>query len=401
MTFRHPQNHPWSFPIDALLVRQLLARDSSAREHVLDKRRRRILIPRGVHLSSNIIPEIEVPRCHSTPYYDHQTGVEAPFFTMGPFACTDTLFPSTPGDVDLYMDMEIYCLKKHWDIGAVSHQRTRSSRSTIFFQGRGSPVRQEARRQRFSASPGVLLVRRPGSREDLDKSEHEREAERKRLCWEIDVERSQSASRDPSRGLKRSGATDAEDPAECPHPKDHRTKEGGLANVGVQTRPIAPSTIFLDSSCSSQSSCMKFRYCRAIGSAQGIRSNESRLGAEVSAPTDAPPSGSGQLVGLSVLTSVLTAAHADKIFQLSHDIQILRGQLALDFTKMSHRKRTFAWGPRQPATRPRSRNVAQVRLGCTSIPLSSIMPSITSNSWYGSSKGARWTYRLCMTVYGK
>ena len=93
MTFRHSQNHPWSFPIDALLVRQLLAQDSSAREHALDKHHRRILIPRGVHLSSNVIPEIEVPRCHSAPYYNHQTGVEVPFFTMGPFARTDTLFP--------------------------------------------------------------------------------------------------------------------------------------------------------------------------------------------------------------------------------------------------------------------------------------------------------------------
>ena len=86
------------FPTDVLLVRQLLARDSSAHEHVLDKRRRCILIPRGVHLSSNVIPEIEVPRGHSAPYYNRRTGVEAPFFTMGPFASTDTLFPGAhPG----------------------------------------------------------------------------------------------------------------------------------------------------------------------------------------------------------------------------------------------------------------------------------------------------------------
>ena len=111
MTFRHPHNHPWSFPTDVLLVRQLLAWDSSAREHALDKRRRRILIPRGVHLSTNVIPEIKVPRGHSAPYYNCRTGVEAPFFTMGPFASTDTLFPGGPGDLDLYTDMEISCLK--------------------------------------------------------------------------------------------------------------------------------------------------------------------------------------------------------------------------------------------------------------------------------------------------
>ena len=107
MTFRHPHNHPWSFTTDVLLVRQLLARDSSAHEHMQDRCHRRILIPRGVHLSTNIIPEIEVPRGHSAPYYNPPTGVEAPFFTMGPFASTDTLFPGTPGDLDLYMDMEI------------------------------------------------------------------------------------------------------------------------------------------------------------------------------------------------------------------------------------------------------------------------------------------------------
>ena len=31
---------------------------------------------------------------------------------MGPFASTDTLFPSAPGDLDLYTDMEISSLEK-------------------------------------------------------------------------------------------------------------------------------------------------------------------------------------------------------------------------------------------------------------------------------------------------
>ena len=31
---------------------------------------------------------------------------------MGPFTSTDTLFPGTPGDLDLYMDMEISGLEK-------------------------------------------------------------------------------------------------------------------------------------------------------------------------------------------------------------------------------------------------------------------------------------------------
>ena len=104
-----------------------------------------ILIPRGVHFSANIIPEIEVPRGHSAPYYNPRTGVEAPFFTMGPFTSTDTLFPSAPGDLDLYMDMEISGLENSWVIGALNRDYTRSPHSIICFQGRDSPVHQEAR----------------------------------------------------------------------------------------------------------------------------------------------------------------------------------------------------------------------------------------------------------------
>ena len=37
MTFRHAHNHPWSFTMDTLLVRQLLARDCSPREYVRDR----------------------------------------------------------------------------------------------------------------------------------------------------------------------------------------------------------------------------------------------------------------------------------------------------------------------------------------------------------------------------
>ena len=160
------------------MVRQLLARDSSAREHALDKRRRRILIPQGVHLSSNIIPEIEVPRCHSAPYYNHQTGVEAPFFTVGPFARTDTLFPGTPGDLDLYTDMGIYCLK---NIGmlepSVASARDPRAASSSSKAEAGPSLKKREDRDSLCRRRSVSAV--AGSREDLDKSEHEREAERK------------------------------------------------------------------------------------------------------------------------------------------------------------------------------------------------------------------------------
>ena len=63
---------------------------------------------------------------------------------------------------------------------------------------------------------------------------------------------------------------------------------------------------------------------------------------------DAPLSGTGQFVGaqvgLSVLTSGLTAVQAEEIFLLSREIQTLCGKLALDFIKMSHTEATFGMG---------------------------------------------------------
>ena len=225
MTFRHPHNHPWSFPTDVLLVRQLLARDSSVHEHTLDKRRRCILIPRGVHLSTNVIPEIEVPRGYSAPYYNRRTGVEAPFFTMGPFASTDTLFPSAPGDLDLYTDMEISCLKNigilETSVASARDPHTASSASK-------AEAVPSIKRRDDRDSPGCRhpVSAAAGSREDLDRSEHEREAECKHLRRDIGAECGQSVSKDLFHGLKRSGTSEAKDSAERPHPKDCRTERG-------------------------------------------------------------------------------------------------------------------------------------------------------------------------------
>ena len=72
------------------------------------------------------------------------------------------------------------------------------------------------------------------------------------------------------------------------------------------------------------------------------------LGAKVSAPTDAPPSGARLLAGVqvspSVVTSGLTAAQAEEIFLLSREIQTLHGKLALDFIQMSHTEANFRMG---------------------------------------------------------
>ena len=107
MTFRHPCNHPCSFTVDVLLVHQLLTQDCTQHEYEEDGRHRRLLIPRGVHFSEDLFPQITVPQAHAEPFPDPQSGIVPPFFNMGPFASTDTLFTSTAGDLDLFTDMEI------------------------------------------------------------------------------------------------------------------------------------------------------------------------------------------------------------------------------------------------------------------------------------------------------
>ena len=348
MTFRHTHNHPWSFTTDVLLVCQLLARDCSPHEHMRDKCRRRVLIPRGVHFSTNIIPEIEVPRGYSAPYYNPRTGVDAPFFTMGPFASTDTLFPSAPGDLDLYTDMEISALEHIGLLGpsiaSAQHSHTISSAS----KAEAAP---SIKKQDDRDSPGC---RRPvsaaaGSCEDLDKSEHEREAEHKRLHWDIGAECSQSVSKDLSRGLKRSGAIEAEVSAERPRSKERRTERGRsheCRHPDSPDRPPPPSFLFPPAAPSHP--------VRGPVSVPSVDMNRGSalasqgLGAEVSAPTDASPSGAGQLIGVQVgpfvMTSGLTTTQAEEIFLLSREIQTLHGKLGLDFVQMSHTEANFCMG---------------------------------------------------------
>ena len=135
----------------------------------------------------------------------------------------------------------------------------------------------------------------------------------------------------------------------APTPKTAEPREGGLTNADVQTRPIAPSApSFLIPPAAPSHPVRSSATATSLDLRKGSAPASQGLGTEISVLIDAPPSGAGQLigvqVGLSVLTSGLTAAQADKIFQLSHDIQTLRGKLALDFIKMSYTEANFCMG---------------------------------------------------------
>ena len=61
MNFQNAQNHPASFSADILLVHQLLACDCSPRKYAEDRNCRHLIIPRGLHFSSDLFPQIVIP----------------------------------------------------------------------------------------------------------------------------------------------------------------------------------------------------------------------------------------------------------------------------------------------------------------------------------------------------
>ena len=175
MTFLHPCNHPCSFTADVLLVRQLLTQDCTPREYE-DGRCRRLLIPRGIHFSEDLFPKITVPQPHAEPVPDPQSGIVTPIFNVGHFASTDTLFTSTAGDLDLFTDMEISGLVR---IGLLKPPIAGICDTPA---APVEPASSSGRRD-CRDSPGHrhchLVSAAAGSHDDLDRSEHEREAARK------------------------------------------------------------------------------------------------------------------------------------------------------------------------------------------------------------------------------
>ena len=118
------------------------------------------------------------PTIHAAPYRDPRTGLEAPFFTVGPFTSTDTLFPGTAGDLDLFTDEEVYTLSC---IGALKSPITVTSNPHVSTPAsRMEPDSSTRKRsQRDSPRRRCPMSSATGSAEDLGKSEYERLTEPK------------------------------------------------------------------------------------------------------------------------------------------------------------------------------------------------------------------------------
>ena len=110
MTFRNTDNHPVMFMGMDMIVCQLLAQDCPEHKYVRASHNSCLIIPRGMPFGKELLPEIVIPWNHAAPYHDPDTGKEAPFITVGPICSTDTLFPGSARDLQLYTTKEVVCL---------------------------------------------------------------------------------------------------------------------------------------------------------------------------------------------------------------------------------------------------------------------------------------------------
>lgn len=229
MTFWHPQNQPTFFTADILLVCQLLARDSYPCEYVEGRCLRCLIIPWGLHFSSDLFPQIVIPHDHAAPYRDPQSGAEAPFFTVGPFVSMDMLFPGTAGDLDLFTDEEIFSLTRigvlKLPITSMSNPHTPLPASRV---ERDSSTRRQGDKDSPSHWHPVSVA--AGSYKDLGKSENKCEVAHKQLYQDIGTECGHAMSKYSAHGhtagdrhclvFKCGGSVDTGISSDCPHPKE-------------------------------------------------------------------------------------------------------------------------------------------------------------------------------------
>ena len=223
MTFRHPHNHPCYFTVEVLLIRQLLAQDCTQHEYEEDRRRRHVLIPRGIHFSEDLFPQITVPQAHAVPFPNPLTGIVPSSIDMGPFASMDKLFTGTAGDLDLFTDMEISGLVH---VGLL--EPSVAGRHDTPAAPVGSVLSSGGQGPRDSPSHGChrRISVAAGSQDELDRPGHEREVAHKWLHQDIRAEPGQSISREVSHGLKHGGTDDIGLSMECPCPKECRSERG-------------------------------------------------------------------------------------------------------------------------------------------------------------------------------
>ena len=113
MTPCHTQNHPYAMIITNMIVRRLLSLPHCEPADRKQTKGGCLLIPRGMQFGPALFPEIVIPRQpRGSTFRSSHTWQEALFWTIGPFRAVDTIFPSFPGDLELFTAEEVVRLKE-------------------------------------------------------------------------------------------------------------------------------------------------------------------------------------------------------------------------------------------------------------------------------------------------
>ena len=112
MTPHEPLNHGFAMIASNMVVRRLLSvpnwepaeRKLTAGGH--------LLILRGMHFGPELFPDLVILHNHAAPLIDSITWQEIPFWMVGPFWAIDPIFPSLPGDLELFTAEEVAKLKE-------------------------------------------------------------------------------------------------------------------------------------------------------------------------------------------------------------------------------------------------------------------------------------------------
>ena len=102
ITPHEPLIHAYAMVTSNMVVRRLLSLPNwEPAERKLTKDGC-LLIPRGVQFGPGLFPEIVIPCNHAGPLVNSTMWQEVLFWTIGPFRAIDTIFPSLPGDLELF-----------------------------------------------------------------------------------------------------------------------------------------------------------------------------------------------------------------------------------------------------------------------------------------------------------
>ena len=112
MTPCEPLNHSYAMVTNNMVVRRLLSLPNWDPSDRKQTKGGCLLIPRGVQFGPELFPEIVIPRNHAGPLIDSITWQEVALWTIGPFRAVDTIFPSFPGDLELFTAEEVAKLKE-------------------------------------------------------------------------------------------------------------------------------------------------------------------------------------------------------------------------------------------------------------------------------------------------